>query len=108
MKNIIEQAKKIEINSCYNIESEDIEEIYKSSNDIFDMIHNSFCFGYMQGMQSIKAEKEKPELAIEDAQNSYCEAYRQRTIDALRKIRNERRLCKIYSFSKRMLEFDQE
>lgn len=50
----------------------------------------------------------QPELTIEDEQNSYCEAYRKKSIDALRKIQNERRLRQIYTISKRMLEFDRK
>lgn len=48
----------------------------------------------------------QPNICIEDKQGSYCDQYRNKSIDAIRKIRDERRLCQIYTISKRMLEFD--
>lgn len=48
----------------------------------------------------------QPEFAIEDLENSHCDRYRKGTIDAIRKIRSERRLRQICTISKKMLEFD--
>ncbi len=47
-----------------------------------------------------------PEFAIGDLENPHCDRYRKGTIDAIRKIRSERRLRQICTISKRMLEFD--
>ncbi len=48
----------------------------------------------------------QPELYIEDKKGSCCDQYRNKSIDAIRKIRSERRLRQIYTISKKMLEFD--
>lgn len=48
----------------------------------------------------------QPESAIEDLENSHCDRYRKGTIDAIRKIRSERRLRQICTISKRLLEFE--
>lgn len=38
--------------------------------------------------------------------SSRCDEYRKSIIDVARKIWSERRLCQIYTISKKMLEFD--
>lgn len=40
----------------YDIFTNNIDDIYRESNDIFDMIINGFRFGYMQGIKAAKAE----------------------------------------------------
>lgn len=47
------------INARYDMSVENIDDIYKSSGDVFIMICNSFRFGYMQGMKAAKAEIKK-------------------------------------------------
>lgn len=44
------------INPAYDLCSNNIEEIRDNSNGIFDLICNSFRFGYVQGMKATKAE----------------------------------------------------
>lgn len=48
----------------------------------------------------------QPELAIEDTQNSCCETYRKKSIDAIRRIRTDWRLRQICTISNRMLDFE--
>lgn len=48
----------------------------------------------------------QPELCLEDKGSSYCNQYRDGAIEAVRKIRDERRLCQIYTISKRMLKHE--
>lgn len=54
MKKIQEMRGKINI--YYDMDIEDMEKIYNSSNDGFSLISNAFTFGYFQGM---KAQKKK-------------------------------------------------
>lgn len=48
----------------------------------------------------------QPNAYIEDKQGSYCDQYRNKSIEAIRKIRDERRLRQIYTISKNLLKFD--
>lgn len=57
MKKIQEMRGKINI--YYDMDVEDMEKIYISSNDGFSLISNAFTFGYMQGMKAQKAKDRK-------------------------------------------------
>lgn len=57
MKKIQEMRGKINI--YYDIDIEDMEKIYISSNDGFSLISNAFTFGYIQGMKAQKAKDRK-------------------------------------------------
>ena len=47
------------INIYYDMDMEDMEKIYNSSNDGFSLISNAFTFGYIQGMKAQKAKDRK-------------------------------------------------
>lgn len=57
MKKIQEMRGKINI--YYDMDIEDMEKIYISSNDGFSLISNVFTFGYIQGMKAQKAKDRK-------------------------------------------------
>lgn len=57
MKKIQEMRGKINI--YYDMDIEDMEKIYISSNDGFSLISNAFTFGYIQGMKAQKAKDRK-------------------------------------------------
>ena len=57
MKKIQEMRGKINI--YYDMDIEDMEKIYISSNDGFSLISNAFTFGYIQGMKAQKAKDKK-------------------------------------------------
>lgn len=57
MKKIQEMRGKINI--YYDMDVEDMEKIYISSNDGFSLISNAFTFGYIQGMKAQKAKDRK-------------------------------------------------
>lgn len=57
MKKIQEMREKINI--YYDMDIEDMEKIYISSNDGFSLISNAFTFGYIQGMKAQKAKDRK-------------------------------------------------
>ena len=57
MKKIQEMRGKINI--YYDMDIEDMEKIYISSNDSFSLISNAFTFGYFQGMKAQKAKDRK-------------------------------------------------
>ena len=57
MKKIQEMRGKINI--YYDMDIEDMEKIYISSNDGFSLILNAFTFGYFQGMKAQKAKDRK-------------------------------------------------
>ena len=57
MKKIQEMREKINI--YYDMDIEDMEKIYISSNDGFSLISNAFTFGYFQGMKAQKAKRQK-------------------------------------------------
>lgn len=57
MKKIQEMRDKINI--YYDMDMEDMEKIYNSSNDGFSLISNVFTFGYFQGMKAQKAKDRK-------------------------------------------------
>lgn len=57
MKKIQEMRGKINI--YYDMDIEDMEKIYNSSNDGFSLISNAFTFGYFQGMKAQKAKDKK-------------------------------------------------
>lgn len=44
------------INEKYDIKVENIKDIRQSSNDLYDMICNSFYFGYAQGIKASRTE----------------------------------------------------
>lgn len=47
------------INERYDLHVNNIRDIKKGSANLFDMIVNSFRFGYMQGMKAPRAEMRK-------------------------------------------------
>lgn len=57
MKKIQEMRGKINI--YYDMDIEDMEKIYISSNDGFSLISNAFTFGYIQGMKAQEAKDRK-------------------------------------------------
>ena len=57
MKKIQEMRGKINI--YYDMDIEDMEKIYISSNNGFSLISNAFTFGYIQGMKAQKAKDRK-------------------------------------------------
>lgn len=57
MKKIQEMRGKINI--YYDMDIEDMEKIYISSNNGFSLISNAFTFGYFQGMKAQKAKDRK-------------------------------------------------
>ena len=57
MKKIQEMRGKINI--YYDMDIEDMEKIYISSNDVFSLISNAFTFGCFQGMKAQKAKDRK-------------------------------------------------
>lgn len=57
MKKIQEMRGKINI--YYDMDIEDMEKIYNSSNDGFSLISNAFTFGYFQGVKAQKAKDKK-------------------------------------------------
>lgn len=57
MKKIQEMRGKINI--YYDMDIEDMEKIYNSSNDGFSLISNAFTFGYFQGTKAQKAKDKK-------------------------------------------------
>ena len=62
MKKIQEMRGKINI--YYDMDMEDMEKIYNSSNDGFSLISNAFTFGYFQGMKAQKAKDRKKKSMI--------------------------------------------
>lgn len=48
----VEQTKKV-INQRYDLKTEQANELI-ASGDIFDIIYNTFIFGYAQGMKASK------------------------------------------------------
>lgn len=59
--NVMKKIQKARggINSYYDLDIEDMEKIYNSSNDGFSLISNAFTFGYIQGMKAQKAKDKK-------------------------------------------------
>lgn len=57
MKKIQEMREGI--NPYYDMDIEDMQKIYNSSNDSFSLISNAFVFGYLQGMKAQKAKGRK-------------------------------------------------
>lgn len=59
--NVMKKIKEAKggINSYYDLDIEDMEKIYNSSNDGFSLISNAFTFGYIQGMKAQKAKDRK-------------------------------------------------
>lgn len=47
------------INTYYDMDIEDMIEIYNSASDGFSLISNAFTFGYFQGMKAQKAKDRK-------------------------------------------------
>ena len=57
--NVMEKINKLtgEININYDMTIGNMKEIHKNSNETFDLISNSFKFGYIQGMEAEKARQ---------------------------------------------------
>lgn len=64
MKNIVKLIEKA--NDCiedrYDLSVRNMNEIYQSSSDAYDMICNGFRFGYMQGLKAAEARMRKQEV----------------------------------------------
>lgn len=56
VKNTMNVIQNTEINTYYDASVLNFQEIKRNSKGIFDLIHNSFTFGYAQGMKAAKAE----------------------------------------------------
>ncbi len=65
IKNVIEKVEftKVKINHRYGLTVGNAAEIREKSSGDFDMICNSFAFGYMQGMKAARAEMKKAGIA---------------------------------------------
>lgn len=61
VKNTMELIKRAEQceNNRYTIRFNNVCDIRKASSGEYDLISNSFYFGYMQGMKAAKAEMRK-------------------------------------------------
>ena len=55
MRNTINNTKG-KINYRYDMSCDNIRQIKRESRDWFDMVNDSFRFGYAQGMKAAKAE----------------------------------------------------
>lgn len=57
--NTIKQVQSIKgkINPKYDMNTENIQEIWEYDKNPFYLISNAFKFGYVQGMKAAKAEK---------------------------------------------------
>lgn len=63
MKSIMEKINKVKINRYYDINTEEMTEIYTYSKGAFDLISNAFTAGYMQGRKAARAEIKKSDIA---------------------------------------------
>lgn len=57
-KKVIDKASDI-MTAFYGLNSNNIDNIYRNSNNPFDMIINAFKFGYVQGFKAAKADNNK-------------------------------------------------
>lgn len=55
----MEKIKKIKVNPYYDIKIKEVDEIYTHSKSSFELFHNAFNAGYMQGMKAARAEMKK-------------------------------------------------
>lgn len=55
---VIDKASDI-MSVFYGLNSNNIDDIYRNSNNPFDMIINAFKFGYVQGFKAAKADSNK-------------------------------------------------
>lgn len=55
---VIDKASDI-MSAFYGLNSNNIDDIYRNSNNHFDMIINAFKFGYVQGFKAAKADNNK-------------------------------------------------
>lgn len=55
---VIDKASDI-MSVFYGLNSNNIDDIYRNSNNHFDMIINAFKFGYVQGFKAAKANNNK-------------------------------------------------
>lgn len=58
----MEKIKKVKINPHYDISLRETTEIYTYSKGAFDLLHNAFAAGYMQGEKAAKAKKRKSSI----------------------------------------------
>lgn len=65
IKNAIKliEASTEKINVAYEMSIGNMTEIYEASSTPFEMISNSFAFGYMQGMKAARAKMRKAGIA---------------------------------------------
>lgn len=61
IKNAVQKAESMtgKINPHYDMSISNMKEIYRESIGVWDMIHYSFQFGYLQGMKAARAEMKK-------------------------------------------------
>lgn len=64
MKSIMEKINKVKINRYYDINTEEMTEIYTYSKGAFDLLHNAFTAGYMQGEKAEKARMKRARKAV--------------------------------------------
>lgn len=55
---VIDKASDI-MSAFYGLNSNNIDNIYRNSNNPFDMIINAFKLGYVQGFKAAKADNNK-------------------------------------------------
>jgi len=63
IKNVMQKVEEISgnINPYYNMTIGNMKEIEENSKELFDLIYNSFKFGYIQGMKAEKAKQKRKE-----------------------------------------------
>lgn len=60
----MEKINKVKINRYYDINAEEMTEIYTYSKGAFDLLHNAFAAGYMQGEKAEKARMKRARKAV--------------------------------------------
>lgn len=55
----MEKINKVKINPHYDISVRETTEIYMHSKGAFDLLHNAFTAGYMQGEKAEKARMKR-------------------------------------------------
>ena len=58
VKKVIESVRGT-VNPYYDMGCDNVNEIYRTNSNVFDMICDAFVFGYAQGIKSAKAEIRK-------------------------------------------------
>ncbi len=87
------------IHPRYDLCSNNVQDIFEGSNDPYDLISNSFRFGYLQGMKAAKAEQCKEELTISP--------YARQIRELIKDIKNETFLRRNYIIVRDCLKAEQ-